>query len=45
MKSHTTNRYSVGHAICSEPSLPCFPTKEIAQKVCDILNKEREGKK
>ena len=38
--SHTTNRYVVGNAVCIEPSLPCFPTKEIAQKVCDALNKE-----
>lgn len=38
--SHTTNRYVVGNAVCIEPSLPCFPTQEIAQKVCDVLNKE-----
>lgn len=43
--SHTSNKYSVGNAVYSDPSLSRFPTREIAQKVCDILNKEREGKK
>lgn len=38
--SYETNRYSVGNAIYSEPSSPCFPTRDIAQKVCDILNSE-----
>ena len=46
--SHTTNRYSVGrysvgHAVYSECLLPCFPTEEIAQKVCDILNSEEQN--
>lgn len=36
--SHITNRYSVGRAVSSECLLPCFPTEEIAQKVCDVLN-------
>lgn len=31
------------HAECVETTY--FPTEEIAQKVCDILNKERESKK
>lgn len=38
--NHTANRYSVGNAIYSKYLLPYFPTTEIAQKVCDILNAE-----
>ena len=44
--SHNAKKWLCGkYSTVLFPPQSSFPTEEIAQEVCDVLNKEREGKK